>query len=264
MAIDKELLDSGLVKALADPYKNYGMVEKLLKAGANPRVNMSKGGHWEPLHYVADDDPKVVPVVPMIRLLLKHGADINAKSGENQDTPLHLATRDNNKHVVGELLAKGADPYIKNYFGKTSLEQSWGPTKDIIESHIKNNIGQIKSFSEWLSEAIDLNAPDSYSRTPLHKAVIGRQPHIVKKLIDTGVELNSSDTVGNTPLYYAVAHLQVDSAHHLLDAGADVRAGYHGNSANKAALARNRYPEEMGSLTKAMINRVLDASGNSK
>lgn len=59
--------------------------------------------------------------MPIVKLLINHGADINAKN-ERGETPLHLATRYCFNKIVKLLLENGADPNIKDNEGKTPLD----------------------------------------------------------------------------------------------------------------------------------------------
>lgn len=56
-------------------------------------------------------------------LLLEHGADINAKAGWQDNTPLHEAARNTNVVMVRFLLDAGADVNARNRAGRTPLEE---------------------------------------------------------------------------------------------------------------------------------------------
>jgi uncharacterized protein len=90
---------------------NLEWTEKLMARGAQ----INREG-WTPLHYAASGpEPKVVV------LLLDKGADINAPS-PNRSTPLMMAARygsESNAHV---LLARGADPRLRNDLGLSAVD----------------------------------------------------------------------------------------------------------------------------------------------
>ena len=71
---------------------------------------------WTPLHYAASSpEPKVVA------LLLDKGADINAPS-PNRSTPLMMAARYGNEDSAQLLLARGADPKLRNDLGLSAAD----------------------------------------------------------------------------------------------------------------------------------------------
>ena len=55
-------------------------------------------------------------------VLLKRGADINARDRNSQATPLHVAASWGRRDVVELLLANGADPSVRDKNGKTPLD----------------------------------------------------------------------------------------------------------------------------------------------
>lgn len=59
----------------------------------------------------------------LMEVLIKHGADINAK-GFCGDTPLNAATRAKQLESVKFLLGRGADPNLKNIYAKTPLRHA--------------------------------------------------------------------------------------------------------------------------------------------
>ncbi|MFO0744800.1 MAG: ankyrin repeat domain-containing protein [Myxococcota bacterium] len=79
-------------------------VELLLLAGADPNARHKKSGVVRPLMYI--DAP--ARRARIVRTLLAHGLDVNAKEG--QRTLIHeLADRGDDVELFAELLAKGAD-----------------------------------------------------------------------------------------------------------------------------------------------------------
>ncbi len=85
--------------------KNTAVVEVLLEIHADP--NAKSQFKWTPLHFaiVSENDPQ------MIRLLLKYGAHVNART-ENGNTPLDFTKSYPNEAVVQTLLAAKAIPSI--------------------------------------------------------------------------------------------------------------------------------------------------------
>lgn len=80
------------------------LAQTLLFMGADVNVNFG----WTALHYAAASGQK-----PMIELLLKNGAEVNAVT-ERQVTPLYMAARSLARDAVDALLSAGADKTICN------------------------------------------------------------------------------------------------------------------------------------------------------
>jgi ankyrin repeat protein len=98
------------------------LVELLLKHGADPNARDAQGG--TPLYYAARDG--CVEVVRI--LLLRQGADLNARDAEG-NTPLHRAAA-NCRYTLAQLLIQhGADPNAKNNQDKTPLDLANCPGK---------------------------------------------------------------------------------------------------------------------------------------
>lgn len=128
---NKELVDlidfwTGKIKALK---------ELLEKKGENLDINTTvKALSYRPpvlLHAIM---PKELPL-EVIKLLIDHGANVNAKS-KNGWTPLEAAIYTNNKPVVELLISKGARINERDDRGRTILTQAKEkkePNKDIID-----------------------------------------------------------------------------------------------------------------------------------
>jgi ankyrin repeat protein len=83
-------------------FKNFDTAVFLMKSGMNP--NHMSWQHVTLLHDMAQRGN-----IPKARLLLDHGADINAVDEEYRSTPLGLAVRWGHRHMVTFLLDRGAD-----------------------------------------------------------------------------------------------------------------------------------------------------------
>jgi tankyrase len=76
-----------------------------------------------PLHVALSSPENDETKIKIMNLLLKHGAKVNAKNCFNE-TPLSYAAFLSGPSVVEELLAKGADPSIRNTDGKSPLDMA--------------------------------------------------------------------------------------------------------------------------------------------
>ena len=84
-------------------FKHYDIAVFLLENGMNP--NHMNWHHTTLLH-----DKAYIGDLPKVRLLLDHGADINALDEEFRSTPLGFAARWGRREIVALLLERGADP----------------------------------------------------------------------------------------------------------------------------------------------------------
>ena len=113
-------------------FEMIDLVKALLSAGANPNI----AGHMNfgPLHqaaasrssaYVYDDaiiEKKATTIKQLIQELVKAGADVSAKGGYFNNTPLIEAADRNNIPAIEALLdVPGIDFMAKNKDGKTAL-----------------------------------------------------------------------------------------------------------------------------------------------
>jgi len=102
-----------------------------------------------------------------------------------------------------------------------------------------------------------LSARDATRQTPLHYAVLNRDPAVCKLLLDRGADVNAADTDGNTPLHVAARSLRTDAAKQLLAARADASlknargdlalnlAIYSGDNSRQAAADRLAFVRAM-------------------
>jgi ankyrin repeat protein len=95
------------------------------------------------------------------------------------------------------------------------------PDEDSLVSAItEDNLWKVK---KCIKNNTNVNATDTYKRTPLHFAV--SQPgriEIVKELIDAGAKLDSKNDWGQTPLMISAQyHSLFDYVLLLIDSGAD-------------------------------------------
>ena len=102
----------------------------------------------------------------IIRLLLKNGANVEARTNKTNETALHVASRQNSALAAKELLTK-----IENY-----------PNKPIAK----------------------INAESQNNYTPLHKACANGHYQIVELLLINGANPNMQTCQGNTSLHISV------------------------------------------------------------
>ena len=114
---------------------NFEVVQKLLEYDADTKTGNEAQAtplHWAPYHDHHFKDGSAY------RLLLEHGADINART-ESGHSPLHVASLNGALGVVCLLLEHGADVEAKRDDGKTALqlaaENGKGNVVELLREH---------------------------------------------------------------------------------------------------------------------------------
>jgi ankyrin repeat protein len=104
---------------LAAYFGHLAPAEALLERGADPNLAARNPMRVQPLHSaVANRDGAAA--LALAELLLRHGADVNARQ-EGDHTPLHEAAFHGEAALARLLLAHGADPAQANAEGQTPL-----------------------------------------------------------------------------------------------------------------------------------------------
>lgn len=157
--------------------------------------------------------------VRLTKLLLLHGADVNAAEAQGK-RPLHLAAMKGRTGVLDLLFEAGADVRATDRFGHTPL-------------HVAALYNQTSVIDWLLSKKANVNAADKQGDTPLHCAVRRFRKEAAERLLKGGAEVNAKNSRGARPLHLAgsegpeapeVDRLLAAVAEVLLADGADVNA----------------------------------------
>jgi len=105
----------------ASAHGRLRVAELLLRLGADPNVR-SSGGHT-PLYCVANEC-RVTGGGDIVRMLVRAGAHVDARSDSKRCTPLHMAARRGNIAVSEALLDCGADINARDRAGDTPLRRA--------------------------------------------------------------------------------------------------------------------------------------------
>ena len=179
----------------------------------------------------------------IVKVLLRAGADTEAKDGLGQ-TALMEASRKDHTDIVKVLSGAGANTEAKDDFGRTALmcasdnvhtnsvqvlleagadteaKDSLGRTALLEASHN----GHADSVQVLLGAGADTEAKDSHDRTALVNATHIGHTAIVQVLLGAGADTEARDSFGRTALLEVSRNGQANSVQVLSGAGADREA----------------------------------------
>jgi len=123
--------DGFTLLGLAAFFGHFILAQELLEKGADPNISANNPYKVAPLHSAC-----ATSNLEMATLLIKHGADVNAKQMHNV-TPLHSAAHNGKTDLVQLLVDKGADINATMENGKTPLlmaeEAKFNDTANLIK-----------------------------------------------------------------------------------------------------------------------------------
>lgn len=167
-------------------------VKGFIEKGTNVCLSDDANNSQTALHYAAENGN-----VALMTFLLKHGANINART-ILRERPLHLAVKNGHEGAVQALLEQKIPTTSNN---KKALQEG---------------------FEEIaLAPAVEIDATDLYGHTALHMCC---KPHIAQLLIKNGASVQAKNNNDETPLHYAVCTNDGALVKLLIASGADVHA----------------------------------------
>jgi ankyrin repeat protein len=179
------LLATGLVrdllKAGAPVDSMNGMIYKLLPFDAFSHQLFSESSQT-PLHVAVDHNR-----LDVVELLLSNGANVNASTKPNLDTPLHLAKSVEMAHV---LIDSGASLTSQNAWLQTPL-------------HCACKGGDVQLVERMVSSGAQLDVKDQQGRSALHCCSAGNRDAIAAFLIEARCDIALKDSEGVSALALA-------------------------------------------------------------
>ncbi len=218
---------SGLVVSIMN--KKYTFAKFLLDRGADPNVTDVKGRaalyaaidarneDWSALPMRKEMDP--LPSADLIKAILAHGANVNAKLTHNLPgrsgmdygdvaldegaTPFMRAARSGDTATMQVLLRAGADPKLATKDGNNALLFAAG-----IGYRDKQTQGTdaeaLAALKLCMEQGLDINQPNAKGETALHGAANRGSDVLVKFLVEHGAKLDAKSKAGFTPLDIAM------------------------------------------------------------
>lgn len=174
-----------------------------------------------------EDDPQDnyvdrEPILDMIRYLLDHGADVNARTKEwppekkwlyslndvswvdmTGQTPFIRAAASGDVPAMKMLLEYGADPHITTYEGTTALMAAAGVNWTVAQTYTVSPEALLEAVTLNVALGADVNAANSMGLTALLGAANRGDNPIIRYLAAQGAKLDVEDAVGRTALRWA-------------------------------------------------------------
>ncbi len=170
-----------------DVMMSVNIATALINAGANLNSKISRSNTFSwcldctPLHMAAS-----VNHIQMVKLLIKHGANINSKD-EADNSPLHMAIYGGHGKLAKLLIESGAYVHSRNYNGNLPVQ---------VAAH-----AGLPDLIKLLIEAgSPVNVQDRVGDTPLHDAALQGHVEAARVLVGAGAAVNAKNNRGRTPL----------------------------------------------------------------
>ena len=206
------------------------MVEKLLKAGANPNQKFGEAEE-SPLHYLLGKYNHRFSEgndTQMMKHLIAHGADINDQSGGAWG-PLHLAVYNMLPSQVHTLLNAGANPNVKDTLKDTPLHYAirlrlaHPASRDMVIRSLVNHGADVHAAGHHGKTPMSLLNPRDILDVDAHRYIERHLKEKSEEKLSEAIDINAADDeYGYTPLHLAVHHGHIGMVEKLLKHGADI------------------------------------------
>jgi ankyrin repeat protein len=175
---------------LAVLYCHEDVVDVLFKRGAS--INEKDEFGFTPLYLASR--------LSVVRQLLDNGAWLDIED-ESCASPLMRLVQSGNKEIILELISRGADAKVQAKDGITAM-------------HIAALHGRTEIMVLLKNAGADVNAGGKEG-SPMHAAIEGGHPDVVKFLASIGARTDVENGMGYTPLKYAEFKGRTDIVEYL-------------------------------------------------
>ena len=201
--VDLLLTREGVRLHLAAKDGDAGQVQAILTAEMGEANRPDSAGH-RPLHWalgnVRSPGSTQPDVLEIIRLLLTHGADAEARFPNGAPV---LSRAVENPEVVRLLIAHCADVRAADSTGDTALHAAAAVSVPRDEEGTDQASHVIGAIGGLLAAGADVNAANHDGLTPLHVAVSRGQAAVAGFLVSAGANVGAADAEGRIPLHLA-------------------------------------------------------------
>jgi len=198
------------------------MIEKLIKAGADPNAPLSSSGDTALMMAARTGKTGALNV------LIESGANVNAKESWGGTTALMWAVSERHPDAVKILIDHGADVHGRSNFvaaangrgfeGRTPTGSDSGLTVEDFASGWLTPLmfaareGDLASARLLVAAGADVNAIAGDGKDALGLAIFNGNYDLASFLVDNKSNLNKADTQGFTPLFWAVERRNMETA----------------------------------------------------
>lgn len=249
-AADRVVPGQGTALILAATAGADDVVAALLARGADPNLADPAGNRWTNLPRTALNGAARAGCVESARLLLDHGARVDA-APEGDATPLMAAARYGHLDVARFLVERGADVDARVHGDGTPLIEA---ARD----------GHAAIVELLLERGATPDVAVSGDGNPLIMAAAGGHLEIARTLLDAGADPNVWVSGDEGPLYHAVERSDRAMARLLLARGADPTQSWPGDGNALAVAGENGDREMLELLLAHAPRRTSDTSVESE
>jgi uncharacterized protein len=182
---------------------NPSMIGRLIEAGADPNAAVNEG---ETALMTTARTGKVQAA----KVLLDHGAKVDAREGWHGETALMWAVAQGQAEMAKVLIAAGADVGARSNLNKWERQntmeprEKWLPLGNFTPLLFAAREGQLEAVKVLAEAGADLNAVDADGISPMLIAIINGHYDVAAFLVNRGADPNLADKTGRTALFSAV------------------------------------------------------------
>jgi ankyrin repeat protein len=207
---------------LASINGSAAMIDRLLKAGADPNAALSAAGDTALMMAARTGNTDA------IRVLMEGGANVNAKESWGGTTPLMWAVSENHPDAVKALISAGADVSMRSNYvaaangrgfeGRTPVSnRTDGKPEEFASGWLTPLMlaareGHVDVARALLDAGADINAVAGDGKTALAVAIFNGNYDFASLLVDRKADVNTADAQRFTPLFWAVDRRNMETA----------------------------------------------------